>query len=219
MSRISAEQHRPPRLGPRSDRLTDRQRELLDQLEAIIVEEGFRHLTVGELAKRLSCSRRTLYELAPSKDELVLVVLDRRLRRTGHLAREHIAAVDDPAEKVDAYLIRSGLRPTSLRFAEDVSETPAARRLFADHYRFAMAIITQVLEDGMRSGRIRPVDPIVIAEIIDAALERLSHPDVLRATGRTFFEISEELSMLVRFGIVADGGARGSKKRGHVRRS
>lgn len=208
MESSPSEQHRPPRLGPRSDRLTSRQQELLEQLEAIIVEEGFRHLTVGSLASRLHCSRRTLYDLAPTKAELVLVVLDRRLRRTGRLAREQIAAVDDPADKVDAYLIRSGLRPTSLRFAEDVAQTPAARRLFADHYRFAMAMLGSILKDGMASGRIRRVDTIVIAEIIDAALERLSHPDVLRATGRSFFEISEELSLLVRFGLVAESPQR-----------
>jgi AcrR family transcriptional regulator len=198
------EQHHPPRLGPRTDRLTARQQDLLEQLESIIVEEGFCHLTVGSLASRLRCSRRTLYGLAPTKDELVLVVLDRRLRRTGRLAREQIAAVDDAADKIDAYLIRSGLRPTSLRFAEDIARTPAAGRLFADHYRFAMAMLGNVLQDGMASGRIRSIDPIVIAEIIDAALERLSHPDVLRATGRSFFEVSEELSLLVRFGLVTE---------------
>ena len=58
-----------------------------------------------------------MYELAPTKDDLVLVVIDRRLRRTGAIAREQVAAADHPGDKIDAYLIRSGIRPTSLRFA------------------------------------------------------------------------------------------------------
>lgn len=202
----------PPRLGPRSELLTTRQREVLDELEAIIVAEGFAHLTVGELARRLRCSRRTLYELAATKDELVLVVIDRRLRRTGAIAREQVAAADDPGDKIDAYLIRSGLRPTSLRFADDVAADPAARRLFGDHYHFAITILADVLHAGMATGRVRSVDPLVVGEIIDAALERLARPDVLRATGRTFFDLAEDLSALVRHGLLVEPApARGAR--------
>jgi len=168
------------------------------------VEEGFAHLTVGELAARLRCSRRTLYELAPTKDELVLVVLDRRLRHTARLARDHVVELDDPADKIDAFLIRSGLRPTTLRFAEDVAVSPATKRLFSDHYRFAMATLQEILHEGMERGRVRPVNSLVVAEIIDAALERLQDPDVLRATGLSFFEMADELSALVRFGLIID---------------
>ncbi len=194
----------PPRLGPPSEQLTPRQREVLDDLEAIIVAEGFAHLTVGELARRLRCSRRTLYELAPTKDDLVLLVIDRRLRRTGAIAREHMAAADDPGDKIDAYLIRSGLRPTSLRFADDVAAHPAAHRLFGDHYHFAITMLADVLRAGMATGRVRPVDPLVVGEIIDAALERLARPDVLRATGRSFFDLAEDLSALVRYGLLLE---------------
>ena len=55
----------------------DRQARLLGEIEAIYLAEGFRGSTVGELAARLRCSRRALYELAPSKEELFLRVLGR----------------------------------------------------------------------------------------------------------------------------------------------
>ena len=77
-----------PLLSQRAEeRLGPRHRQVLDQLEQLFLEEGFAGISVRELAANVGCSRRTLYELAPSKDELVLVVLDRFLHRVGRTAR------------------------------------------------------------------------------------------------------------------------------------
>jgi AcrR family transcriptional regulator len=67
-----------PLLGRQREReLTDRQREILDEMEDLVAG-GFADLTMAELAARLNCSLRTLYALAPSRDELVLIVIDHR---------------------------------------------------------------------------------------------------------------------------------------------
>src|SRR5512142_1001170 len=107
--------------------LSDRQEELLGELERIILDEGFRRLTVESLAKRLQCSRRTLYELAPSKDELVLLVLDRLLRRMGHKAMEQVRALDDPADRLQAYMTctNAEISPSSRQLWADVAAKPA----------------------------------------------------------------------------------------------
>jgi AcrR family transcriptional regulator len=61
---------------------TRRREELLDQVQSLILVEGFAQLRVGALAAHLSCSRSTLYKLAPSKDELIALVF-RAIRRQG----------------------------------------------------------------------------------------------------------------------------------------
>src|SRR5688572_58767 len=60
---------------------TSRHEELLDGLEELLIAEGFRTLTLADLSDRLHCSRRTLYELAPTKDDLVALVVSRFLDR------------------------------------------------------------------------------------------------------------------------------------------
>ena len=69
----------------REERLTDRQREVLERLGDLF-DDGFVHLTMADIAGRVGCSLRTLYDLAPSRDELVLTVVDRNLRRIGRSA-------------------------------------------------------------------------------------------------------------------------------------
>src|ERR1700677_3482135 len=96
---------RPPVLGPSGVNLTDRGREILDELGDIFLEEGFTHLTISDLAARLRCSRRTLYELAPNRTELVLVALSRRLRRIGRVAAQYVTTVQEPFELLTRFML------------------------------------------------------------------------------------------------------------------
>jgi AcrR family transcriptional regulator len=66
-------------------RLGERHEKIIADLEAIFLEEGFRKRTINDLSMRLKCSKRTLYEIAPSKQELALLVMERWLERIRHL--------------------------------------------------------------------------------------------------------------------------------------
>lgn len=52
-------------------KMTARRLALFDALVALILDEGFAHLTLDDLAARLHCSKSTLYRLADSKEQLV----------------------------------------------------------------------------------------------------------------------------------------------------
>lgn len=203
---LVSEALRPPRLGPRSSELSDRARDLLDAIERLIVEEGFASLTVGDLAARLKCSRSTLYSLAPSKDELVLVVVDRRLRRIGRIKQERLGELTDPVDKLQVLIASEHLhlQRTSLRFSEDVARTPAVQRLIADHVRYGVAQLRDVVDEGIATGRFRSVHSRVVAEIIDVGLERIQRPELLRETGLTFDDAATELTELLLSGLVAE---------------
>jgi len=66
---------------------------------------GFAHLTMAEIAARANCSLRTLYSLAPSRDELVLV--SSTATSGGWVARHggHRPAMA-PLDALQAYLAR-----------------------------------------------------------------------------------------------------------------
>ena len=59
-------------LDTRSTRTQARRAELLDELVTLFLAEGFGALTLDELARRLRCSKSTLYGLAASKEQLVV---------------------------------------------------------------------------------------------------------------------------------------------------
>jgi len=198
----------PPVWSPPIDRMDGRRYgprhlQLLDGIETIILTEGFRDLTVGALAERLRCSRRTLYELADSKEELVLLVIDRLLRRLARRAHDAAQDADTHLDRLRAFLTQglTELHRATVSFAEDVADEPEAQALVAAHFRYAINLIVAMLIDGIEAGEFRPIHPRIAAEVLDAALARLQQPVVLRTANATYAESLEEFLILFTDGI------------------
>lgn len=196
-----------PRARPR--RGSKRRDQILDQLESIFLHEGFRALTVGSLAARLRCSRSTLYALASTKEELFLRVQDRILRRIGREARNRAYACEEPGDRVEAFLegTISSLRPIGTAFLDDVFSYEPARQLFDAHQRGAMRTLRGLIEAGIEAGAFKGVDPGVAAAALDAAVQRVRDPQFLRDAGLGPSEAFDQVSQLLRHGLVRQVGA------------
>jgi AcrR family transcriptional regulator len=190
-------------------RWSARQSEIFDELQAIFLAEGFRRLTIADLVERLHCSRRTLYSLAPSREELVLIVVDRMFRHMGIEARAGLDAHEDPAEALDEYIttFTTTLQGASRAFIEDLENYVPTRHVYDRHVRIALDILRTVIERGVRGGRFAPFSPAVVVEILDAGVERLRRPGVRVRIGLSMSDAVDELSELIRHGLVVEEGA------------
>lgn len=185
--------------------LGERHVELLDSLEHIVLEEGFQQFTVADLAARLSCSKRTLYEIAPTKQALVLGVMNRWLQRIRDIGREGAESCDDPVERIDAYL-RPGVtesRRAGPRFLADVQAWAPALELLEAHQRERAEALKGILEHGITRGRFRSLHPQLVADIFLASVNRINEPAVLAAAKISFSEAFAEFFALIEHGIVA----------------
>lgn len=175
---------KPPRAvlsRSRERALTERQRQILDELGRVVFEEGFAHLTMAELAARLNCSLRTLYALAPSRDELVLVVVDRNLWRIGRAAHEVLDADLPPLDKVRAYLQAAtvAVSSTTEAFARDLAAVPAAQRLSDGHNDYIVAVTRSLLDQAAAQGDIADVDTAALARVMAGLGRDFSRPEVI----------------------------------------
>lgn len=198
-SAVAAARRPRPLLSQRAEeRLGARHREVLDQLEALFLQEGFSGFSVRELAAHVGCSRRTLYELAPSKDELVLIVFDRFLHRVGRAALEAIDETTSHAEQIRSYFLGGmELQRISLVFGEDLADDPAARRLFDRHYGYVMAVVEELVERGVAAGEFRAVRPRVVAGLLAGGAQLFNQPDVLADADVDLAAATDELLDLV----------------------
>jgi AcrR family transcriptional regulator len=201
---------RPPAPGSTAARV-------LAALEPLFLVEGYRRLAVGELARRLRCSRRTLYELAPTKQGLFALVVDRFLARIRAQGDAEAATADDLATRIERYLapgIRETKRAAAVFFA-DVAALPEAKRLLDAHQRRRIAGIRDLVTQGIRQRVFRGIDPHLVAEVFSEAYRRVSQPDFLAASTLSMAEAYSELSHLLRHGLLhaENPAVRRSRKR------
>jgi AcrR family transcriptional regulator len=203
--RLRAVRRPRPVLGRERERaLTDRQRELLDQMETLFAG-GFADLTMAGLAARLNCSLRTLYALAPSRDELVLIVVDRNLWRTGRVARDAIGHDLAPLDAVRAYLEAATVAVSGWTetFARDLGTVPAAQRLAAEHDEYLFAVTRTLLDLAVERGDIPDVDTAAVARVLAGLGGFFSRPKVIPTLRSSPKEAADAVVDLVLRGLAA----------------
>jgi AcrR family transcriptional regulator len=161
--------------------LSARQREILDALEALAMEDGFAELTMAELAARVNCSLRTLYALAPRKDALLLMVIDRRLHRIGRAAMAAIEPGMDALTALRAYLeaATTAVAPTTEAFARRLATVPGAEALTNAHANYVIAVTERLLARAVAERRIESVDTGALALVLGGMGLFFSRPRVL----------------------------------------
>jgi AcrR family transcriptional regulator len=198
--------------------LTPRQRQVLERLGEIF-DEGFGNLVMADLASRANCSLRTLYELAPTRDELVLTVVDRNLWRMGRLARDAITPDMGPIEAIRAYLGVANLAVsrTSEEFARDLDSMPAARRLRDDHAEYLVAVTKGLLDLAVEQHEIEAVDTNVAARVIASLGRDFARPDVIPRLGRSPKDAADLMIEVIIRGLTRPVDARSRPAAGRSR--
>src|SRR4051812_23164241 len=128
-------------LDIRSTRGQARRDELLDELVTLVLAEGFGTFTLDELARRLRCSKTTLYGLAASKEQLVVAVVKRFFQRATAAVEERAAAPADHREQISVYLlaVAEQLQPASPAVFADVAGLAPGPEVFGGNPRPAAA--------------------------------------------------------------------------------
>jgi AcrR family transcriptional regulator len=152
-----------------------RQHQVLGALSRIIVKEGFDELTVAVLADRLRCSRRTLYTLAPSRDALIVGVVNQLFDGWMQRAR---AAATEAADDVGALVAFLGagldVGDATSQFFVDVDAQPETARVHDEFRRDYMSEVVLLVERALPSARQDPIDVPTRAEVLAAVVRRLA---------------------------------------------
>jgi len=188
-------------MPPRPD---DKRREqLLDQLQSLILKEGFCHLRVGTLADRLHCSRSTLYKLAPSKEDLIRLVVKRYMGAVLTDAEREAEKLTGAADKIMCFsdVVDSRQALGSVQFWRDVRDTPQVAELLAEKRTRGYLVVRRFLDEGVGSGEFRPGNTAFIAHIVWMAARETRDPDLMARLGLDRREASHELFGLIVYGM------------------
>ncbi len=184
--------------------LSPRQSQIRDQILEIFLADGFAHLTLNELARRLGCSKATIYTLADSKEQLVVDAIRLFFSRATAAIEAEAASAETPAARVGAYLgaIAGALRPASPQFMADLYAFKPGRRAYEVNTRIAARRVREMINLGVTEGDFRDVNAAFVGEVVAATIVRIHHGQVAAACQFTDADAFAELAQVVLHGVV-----------------
>lgn len=195
-----------PLLSPDAERqLSARQLEVLDELEEKLRHEGLGDFTMAEIAAAVGCSLRTLYDIASSKDELLLTVVDRRLHRIGRAAIEALDPSMTPLDALRAYLqaANKAVQPESAALSADFAKVGGSERLFSAHEAYLIAVTQSLLDRAVANGQIAPVDTASVAHVLGGLGGEFAKPAVAEIAEAPANKTADAIAEIILQGLLA----------------
>ena len=182
---------------------TTRHEELTGELAELFLAEGFAGFGVGDLAARLRCSRTTLYQVAPSKEQLVLTVLRSWFRGAAARIEARVARAIGPAAALRIYLVAVAeeLAPASAAFYADLAAHPAAGAVYEENTEHAARRVQELVRDGVRAGELRRVDAAFVGAAVAQVMHAIQRGAIGEATGLDDARAYRRLADLVLDGL------------------
>ena len=180
-------------------RLTSRQAHLRDALVDLVLSQGFSHLTMDQFAAQLNCSKRSLYALASSKEQLAVLAVRHFFKRATDQVEAAIAHTRTPAKRVTRYLeaVAEALRPASRAFRDDIANFRPATEIYEQNTLTAARRVRELIDEGTRAGAFRRVHATFVGEVVTATMRRITSGEIAAATGLSDAEAYSELAKLV----------------------
>jgi len=127
----------------RSGGRVSRRDEVEQQVMQLFLDNGFADITLDDVARQVQCSKKTLYSLAPSREQLIYRVSRTFFDSVALDITEAAAAAPDPRSKIRAYCQQAAIstKPASVAFLRDLQTLESTRKLCDVHTRVATSTI------------------------------------------------------------------------------
>ncbi|WP_175856483.1 TetR family transcriptional regulator [Burkholderia anthina] len=190
--------------------------EFLKKLTDLFLAEGISNLTVGEIASRMQCSRRRLYGIAETKEDIFHAMT---MRFFNEVLDEGEALIQgqqqDLTVALTAYLdvgVRAAGR-MSARFLKDLEETESARACFDAYQQARARRFSQLIDQGVSEGVFIQCHGQVVSEMMLGAALRIRRAGFLAQANLTLEEAFAEFYRVVLTGLLSDTSAVSPRQR------
>ncbi len=133
---------------------------ILEASEELFLKYGVKSITMDEIARHLSISKKTIYQYFQDKDEIVYLVIKNHFERNEELMCDAFASSVNAIDEM--MQVSNHMRKTVVNIHQSLlfdlqKHHPQAWKILLNHKRhFILKQITNNLERGVREGLYRP---------------------------------------------------------------
>lgn len=147
--------------------ISQKHNQVIDKLE-LMLEKGIPDHTMSELAAKLKVSLRTLYEIAPSKDHLIRLTVNRILIRLGKEAIATISDIKSPIDKLKKYLLHANqaVGPKFKVYLQNLNDNDKSKKMIDYHEDYITSFTKELLDEAIAQKEIKKIDTQALALLL-----------------------------------------------------
>ena len=189
-------------LSSKSPQIGKRHLEVMDELESML-DQGKSFSTMSDLAKKLKISLRTLYEIAPSKEELIVTTVDRVLKKHGKIAIDAMNTHSSPIKKLESFLTvaNQAVGPRFERFTLSLSSLNSSKPMVDYHEQYITDLIKNLLDEARIKNEIKEIDTQATALLLGGLGRYFQSKKLLKDLHQTPEKTSNFLTKIIIDGI------------------
>ena len=189
-------------LSTKSPQIGKRHLEVMDELESML-DQGKSFSTMSDLAKKLKISLRTLYEIAPSKEELIVTTVDRVLKKHGKIAMDAMNTHSSPIKKLESFLTvaNQAVGPRFERFTLSLSSLNSSKPMVDYHEQYITDLIKNLLDEARIKNEIKEIDTQATALLLGGLGRYFQSKKLLKNLQQTPEKTSNFLTKIIIDGI------------------
>ena len=193
---------------PRTDNV---RRAVLELSYEKFAQHGFKKVTIDEIATELGISKKTVYKLFPSKEEILREVVFNKMTALVEAFEKIQSLKDSSVDKVEAIseIVGTHIDERWQRILIEVRlNTPALFKEVDGIIQHKLALGWQkIIIDGQKNGWIRKdIDPVVFTTAYVGVVRELMKTDFLSKHALTESEVPKQVFRMFTEGILTEKG-------------
>ena len=188
---------------------TGQEREMREKIIDTAIEEFTRNglkFTMNDVAKALGISKKTIYTVFESKQDVLMAIADRYARDFTDMRQEIEADTElDTMEKLEQLFCAIPTKYYNIglsRIFELAQKYPKQYKYLMEAVSQGWALAEQYLEKGIREGKIRKdISKPVVMAMIRGTVTCFLESDILYKNGLTYEQGKEEMVQIIMKGI------------------
>ncbi len=183
---------------------------IIERTEDKFFRDGFYKTTMDEIATDLSMSKKTIYKLFPSKDDLVIAIARHFMRGMKSKILPALSSNKNAIEKLEDLiniLAKASDKISSARMEEMKKHYPALWNEI-DKFRTEMMFgnITKVIDQGKKEGLFLDYPTNIVMNVLVASIRNIVNPDFILNNNFSIIEAARFAFKIIIGGIVTDKG-------------
>ncbi len=178
---------------------------ILDVAAKRMIKFGYRKVTMDEVAQDLVMSKNTIYKHFTSKIEMAEALFKRLEQEINHELSLIEESNKDPLEIISKsiFFLQHKLAPWFEHFLGDIQfELPDLWSRFLNVRNAKISEIKILIEDGIRKGKFRKINPSLAVRMYMGAIDQVLNPEFLEKERISFSDALEGVLDIWSIGVL-----------------